>query len=76
MHGFAFNLTTDLELYRLIVPCGIAQHGVTSVQALTGQAPSVRQASESALAGLSEELGFAGAQWEDRAGQSLEGLVV
>jgi lipoyl(octanoyl) transferase len=32
MHGFAFNVNTDLSYFDHIVPCGIAKKGVTSLQ--------------------------------------------
>ncbi|HYE82292.1 MAG TPA: lipoyl(octanoyl) transferase LipB [Clostridia bacterium] len=36
MHGFAFNVNTELEHFKLIVPCGISGKDVTSLQKLTG----------------------------------------
>jgi lipoate-protein ligase B len=33
-HGIALNVTTDLEPFKSIVPCGISEKGVTSVSAV------------------------------------------
>jgi lipoyl(octanoyl) transferase len=56
MHGFAFNLTTDLSLYELIVPCGISAHGVTSIEALTTVTVPPRDAARRAFELLAEVL--------------------
>ena len=37
MHGFAFNVNTDLSYYRYINPCGFTDKGVTSMKAELGE---------------------------------------
>jgi lipoyl(octanoyl) transferase len=63
-HGFAFNVNTDLSHFQLIVPCGIADHGVTSLQRELGHTLSMDDVMRRAGARFCDVF--------DRTGQSLE----
>jgi lipoyl(octanoyl) transferase len=57
MHGFAFNVTTDLGMFGGIVPCGIQNRWVTSVLAETGKTHSVKEVGTIASNHLAEIFG-------------------
>jgi lipoyl(octanoyl) transferase len=65
MHGFALNLAVSLESFGLIVPCGIREHGVTSIEELTGRAPDVGATALGSAGFLSKGLGFEVSEVED-----------
>jgi lipoyl(octanoyl) transferase len=57
LHGFALNVATDLSGFDLIVPCGIADHGVTSIAELAGKAPPVVEVARQSVALFAEVFG-------------------
>ncbi len=47
MHGLALNVSPDLDAFKLIVPCGLAQRGVTSMRECLGEkCPSMDEVKE------------------------------
>lgn len=59
MHGLALNVTTDLNHFGLIIPCGIRDRGVTSLQKLLGtDCPSLEDVARDLAPRLGESLGL------------------
>jgi lipoate-protein ligase B len=49
MHGFALNVSTDLEGFSLIHPCGFKDRKTASLKELLSSCPSLEQVTESLL---------------------------
>jgi len=45
-HGFALNVSTDLSYFTGIIPCGLHQVELTSIERLTGKAPALAEIAE------------------------------
>jgi lipoate-protein ligase B len=54
-HGFALNVRTDLSYFDHIVPCGIADAGVTSIERILGYSPPMRAVEDATAAAFAEE---------------------
>ncbi|HNU80191.1 MAG TPA: lipoyl(octanoyl) transferase LipB [Bacillota bacterium] len=62
MHGFAFNVNTNLEHFKLILPCGISGKGVTSLEKLTGSKVDFNQANKTVVDYFCKTFGYEGTE--------------
>ena len=56
-HGFAFNVSTNLTHFDLIVPCGIPDRGVTSLERLLGRDVPMRDVEDAAAESFARVFG-------------------
>src|SRR4029077_20213866 len=64
-HGFALNVDPELTMFEHIVPCGIADRGVTSMARVLGDAPALRAVTDRVVARFAEAFGFDAVERED-----------
>jgi len=48
-HGFSLNVNCNLSHYRHIIPCGIHNRGVTSIENILGKAPNISEVKKSVI---------------------------
>lgn len=59
-HGFALNVCTDLSYFAGIIPCGIPDRGVTSLERVLGRPVTVDEVIPTVIAAFGEVFGFEG----------------
>ncbi len=57
-HGFAYNVSTDLRYFDLIVPCGIAGRKATSLEKILGRAVSRKEVVKTVVRNFGEVFGL------------------
>ena len=56
MHGFGFNVATDLKYFSHINPCGFVDRGATSLERELGHAVDMELVKEQVINALSRKL--------------------
>ncbi len=72
-HGFALNVDPDLAMFDHIVPCGIADKGVTSLARLLGTAPTMRTVLDTIVARFAATFGYPTVERQDVTWRSPSG---
>src|SRR3982075_1562900 len=71
-HGFAYNVSTDLRNFDLIVPCGIADKRATSLEKLLDRSVKMEDVSSRIVANLGELLSL---NWQPAHRDDLETML-
>jgi lipoyl(octanoyl) transferase len=73
-HGFALNVTTDLDYFALIVPCGIADRGVTSLARLLGRSVPIDEVADRLVPHFCDVFGRTVSEKTAESAENTEGL--
>ena len=73
MHGFAFNINTDLKLFNGIIPCGISDKEVTSLKKELGKEISLNDVKEKIIHHFGEIFNYDKKEFKSR--QEILGLI-
>lgn len=57
-HGFAFNIKSGIEGFSGIIPCGIQEYGVASLEDITGRTHTVEEVARQLLPIFAEVFGY------------------
>jgi lipoyl(octanoyl) transferase len=71
-HGFALNVSTAPDLFRMIVPCGIRDHEVTSIFELSRARPGIHAEAAAALEALANVMDADVVRFDDLSEAPLE----
>ncbi len=76
-HGLALNVSTDLEWFARIVPCGIPDIEATSLERLLGETPAMEEVEDALASAFEREFGctLVAASWDAPAPAALAGAA-